>query len=108
MDFLIDALEAIWDGLKTFFDKYAAFLAAVLSGIVAFVNAMTAALDEALTALADVVAPSINMPGLPDVVGMVNYVFPLSELFAMLLVLASLWIAAIAYRFVKSWLPTLS
>lgn len=37
-----------------------------------------------------------------------NYILPIEEFFSYVIILVSLWATVAAYRFVKSWLPSLS
>ena len=60
-------------------------------------------MTEASNPLGEVVAFNFG-----SMVGIANYFVPLDFIFGSVSSLLSLWLVAIAYRFVKSWVPTAS
>ena len=114
-----DKLHIVLLSFKTLFDKiFSLFLlkCALFVGILkASVTYVTGLISKAYTAVvslfdgaSNVEDPFSHTTGIMGTLETANYVFPLSEMFAMLALIAGLWVACLVYRFIKSLIPTLS
>jgi len=53
-------------------------------------------------------APDLHTSSVGETLAFANHFLPLDELMLALILLATLYVACMSYRFLKSWLPTLS
>ena len=123
---ILDGIFWCWDKLhivllsfKTLFDKIfslfllkCALFVGILKGSVVYVTGLINKAYTAVLSLFDnaenIEDPFTHTSVLMDTLETANYIFPLSEMFAMLALIAALWVACLVYRFIKSLIPTLS
>jgi len=107
-DYIINALEVIWENLSGMGGWLTGLCFGTAAGSVWLIDKIRDLITNTLTLLAAVTVPA---QALPDIVGfcsLANYVLPLTEVCGMLFLLSVLYVNATAYRFAKSWIPTVS
>ena len=79
------------------------------------IMSVSGVVNKAYNAMAGFVnSPVVDGNGLPsqstfmDYLAVANTIFPLTELFAYMVLITAFWLGAVIYRFIKSWIPTVS
>lgn len=96
------------------FKKTMLIVGMVIVVVKTFYDWMTGLISSMLTKVTDIenAAGEFNSEGLFDTalsaLEKANYVFPVDVMLALLVALMTLWLVATSYRFVKSWIPTLT
>jgi hypothetical protein len=111
---LWNAIKAIWQGVWDIIARgwtWAVGLIVIIVGCVAqVVNALCDLLENLATSIAGLTAPN-HIPefsGVSEFLAVANHFFPVSEMFALLIVMSITWLVAMSYRLIKSLIPTLS
>ena len=101
--------QTLWDWLKTGYAWIIALIVVLLAIIQAIVDRAYEVLSTLVTSIANIIVPDGHVTtASQNILDTANTFFPVSEGFIMLIAFCALWAAAITYRLIKSWLPTLS
>ena len=110
-EFLYSALKFFFRGLELFFGPILAPLIPILFPILyaAYwaVSSLASWMTQAESYLSSIKLPACNLTGLSGL-ELANTFFPLTETMAMLGIYLTAIITLAIYRFIKSWIPTLS
>jgi len=108
-DALIDTINGIWEYLKTGYTWVLGLLVGLTVWVKAIMDVVYDLLAQLVEAIGNLVVPDGHISGAPSsLLEVANTFSPIVEGFVILMALAALWAAAIVYRTIKSWLPTLS
>lgn len=108
LDFVVDSVEK---GVQVLTGHLGPAIGILFSAVGASVWTVDKVKDMVTYTVGLLAAVAVPTQALPDIVGfcsLANYVLPLTEIVAMFAMLSTLYVAAIVYRFAKSWIPTLS
>lgn len=111
LDWFGRVFMALFDFLKGTFNKVTAFM---LAPIVAFFSMVMRLINELESALNSMITQATNALGeatslnLGSSIGIANYFVPLDLMFEYCVVLLGIWLVALVYRAIKSWIPTVA
>lgn len=115
---LQDTIRRVWDGLRGFLSLMIPSSVMSLLTVLGFFSAIVGLVNSAvnlvlqklaaLQAVAEVEGGGSLGSWAMQALSLANYLFPVEEMFAIMAIYFSVWGAGIAYRFVKSWIPTLT
>jgi hypothetical protein len=110
-EFLYSALKFFFRGLELFFGPILAPLIPILFPILYLaywaVTSIAGWMTQAESYLSSIKLPACNLTGLSGL-ELANTFFPLTETMAMLGIYLTAVMTLAIYRFIKSWIPTLS
>ena len=112
-DWCRSACSTAWGVAQKVLLSRFAIIGAVCSALIAAYTTVRVAIGRALAALQALAVSDLNQSvslagTVVDWLGTANHLFPVAESLLAASLLFALWVAAITYRLIKSWVPTLS
>ena len=113
--FLGDLVGNYWEAvLKTFRWSVSGFGFPVASAVVGFLSLVVKGISKVTDYFNSMMAAAVSPTGQCStlnggtMLGIANYFVPLDMMFYCTSILLTLWLAAVSYRFIKSWIPTVN
>jgi hypothetical protein len=103
-------VQTIWNVVQQGWTWAVGLIVIIVGCVTEVVTAINNLLSEAVGALSSLVMPQSNVSasGVGNFLAVANHFFPVEEMFALMTAISVVWVIAISYRLIKSWLPTLS
>ncbi len=102
-------VKTCWDFCLTGWTWLVALILLAVTAVTALLSSVLDLLTTTLSQLAEITVPNSNVSqNVGDWLSVANTFAPVQEGFGLLIVLSTLWIAMLIYRFVKSWIPTVN
>jgi hypothetical protein len=102
-------VKTCWDFCLTGWTFFVALILVVVTAVTTLITSVLDLLTTLLSKLAAITVPNSNVSqSVGDWLSVANTFAPVQEGFGLLIVVSTLWVAMLIYRFIKSWIPTVS
>lgn len=96
--------QGIWNYIRGGYVWLVGIVLAIITALVSFVHWITDIVGIVTDKVASIVMPSTNASqSVGDMLSVINYFFPLQEMFVIIIAVCTLWMAMLFLRFIK-WL----